>query len=249
MIYIVSRHHGAIEWIRQALEKENISTNSQAQEIKQLTHFTPETIQWGDTVIGLLPINLIAQINALGGQYGHLSMDLKESDRGKELTIHDMNALNARIEWFSAIKTDHINANGISLFKSFLKDWDVDLKDRQSYPISINRSSNAIDVSFGNGEDKTPNLSLFIEVNKGVPAIHISDTFYGDMQLHLHATQDGLYISPETNTPLEPADKNHFTYNQSNSLFIKRSDLEHAEEMDQQNEYKSNEQNNPSSSA
>ena len=71
---------------------------------KQPAHFDPAQTQAGDTIIGTLPINLISKVCESGGRYLHLSLDLPEEARGKELTPEDMNQYNARLEEYKAVK-------------------------------------------------------------------------------------------------------------------------------------------------
>lgn len=41
-------------------------------------------------------------------------------------------------------------------------------------------------------------LSLFIEVNRGVPCVHLSNDMYGDQVLTVFGTTDGLYLRPDS---------------------------------------------------
>ena len=88
-VYFVSGHGGAIEWAaRRGIEAVAIR------------HLDISTIESGDMVIGTLPVHLVAEINARGARYLHLSMDLPETARGRELTADDMDAYGARIEGY-----------------------------------------------------------------------------------------------------------------------------------------------------
>jgi CRISPR-associated protein Csx16 len=86
--YFVTRHPGARAW---ALE-EGISVDD------VIDHLDPTGIQPGDTVIGSLPVNLAAEVCDRGGVYLHLSLDLPAELRGRELTVEQMRACDARIE-------------------------------------------------------------------------------------------------------------------------------------------------------
>jgi len=92
--YFITRHPGAKQWAKQQGIKVDI----------QPTHFDPEQTQAGDTIIGTLPVNLIAKVCERGGRYLHLSLDLPAEARGKELTPEDMNQYNARLEEYRAVK-------------------------------------------------------------------------------------------------------------------------------------------------
>lgn len=94
--YFISRHPGAIAWAEQ--EGFHVDT--------QLTHFDAENVKPGDTVIGTLPVNLIADVNARGGRYLHLALDLPADQRGKELSAADMRAFGARLEEFAAQRVE-----------------------------------------------------------------------------------------------------------------------------------------------
>jgi CRISPR-associated protein Csx16 len=88
--YFISRHPGAMAW-----------AESKGFHIDQcLTHFDVSTVQTGDTILGTLPINLVAEVNQRGGRYFHLTLELPTEARGKELTANDMQAFGARLEEF-----------------------------------------------------------------------------------------------------------------------------------------------------
>lgn len=101
--FFVTRHPGAIEW----------ATRQGLSDIHQVTHLADleQTIKPGDAVIGTLPINLVAEVNRLGGTYQHLSMDLPDEARGKELTADDMDQYGARLEPFYAGTRDQATAD------------------------------------------------------------------------------------------------------------------------------------------
>lgn len=92
--YFISRHQGAKDWAK--------SQNIQVDIVQ--SHLDIQKIQTGDTVIGTLPINLVAELCLRGASYYHLSLNLTEQLRGKELTAEDMIKAGAKIEQFSAEK-------------------------------------------------------------------------------------------------------------------------------------------------
>lgn len=94
--YFISRHPGAIAWA----EQEGFHVDV------QITHFDVNTVQQGDRVLGTLPINLVAEVNARGGIYFHLTLELPAEARGKELTAEDMRTYGARLECFYAEKCE-----------------------------------------------------------------------------------------------------------------------------------------------
>lgn len=92
--YFISRHQGAKDWAK----SQNITVD-----IVQ-SHLEIGNIQSGDTVIGTLPINLVAELCQRGASYYHLTLNLSEDLRGKELTAADMVTAGAKIEQFTAEK-------------------------------------------------------------------------------------------------------------------------------------------------
>ena len=90
--YFISRHPGAAAWA----EAEGFHVD------ERLAHFDVNSVQPGDRVLGTLPINLVAEVNARGGTYFHLTLELPAEARGKELTADDMRNFGARLEGYSA---------------------------------------------------------------------------------------------------------------------------------------------------
>ena len=72
---------------------------------RQLPHLDPEQIAPGDTVIGTLPVNLVARVCARGGRYLHLSLDLPAEARGRELTADELERYGARLEAYVVTPT------------------------------------------------------------------------------------------------------------------------------------------------
>lgn len=76
-VWFISRHQGAIEWIKQ-------------QEV-QIDHFTEHLdiaeIDAEDTVIGTLPIHLAAEVCSKGAKFYSLSLNVAHEQRGTELTV------------------------------------------------------------------------------------------------------------------------------------------------------------------
>lgn len=88
--WLVSRHAGAVEWIKQ----QGISID------QQVAHLDIELIQAGDCVIGTLPIQLAAAVCARGARYLHLSVQLPFELRGQELDSATLTRLGATLEEF-----------------------------------------------------------------------------------------------------------------------------------------------------
>ena len=95
-IYLVTRHQGAIDWINhQGITYE-----------KHLTHLHDVNIlQAADVVVGSLPINIVADICERGATYVHLSLYIPEELRGKELTVQQLDDLNAQLESYHVQRT------------------------------------------------------------------------------------------------------------------------------------------------
>ena len=90
--WFVTRHPGAVAWA----QRRGLAVD------RQLAHLAPEQIAPGDTVIGTLPVNLIARVCARGGRYLHLSLDLPAEARGRELTADELERYGARLEAYVA---------------------------------------------------------------------------------------------------------------------------------------------------
>lgn len=92
MIWLVSRHHAALHWVlAQGLAVGRV-----------VAHLDPTAVRAGDTVVGTLPVQSIADICSRGAHYLHLVLDLPEHMRGTELTLEQLDALGARLEQFRA---------------------------------------------------------------------------------------------------------------------------------------------------
>lgn len=88
--YFITRHPGAIEWAK--------GENLLPEDTVVSATFDAEITQPGDLVIGTLPAQISAKICERGGRYQHLSLDLPEGLRGKELSADEMKACHARLE-------------------------------------------------------------------------------------------------------------------------------------------------------
>ncbi len=88
--WFVTRHPGAVEWA----QRKGLPID------QQVAHLTPESIRAGDTVIGILPVHLVAQLCARGARYLNLSLDLPAEARGRELSAEELERYGARLEAF-----------------------------------------------------------------------------------------------------------------------------------------------------
>jgi len=94
---------------------------------------------------------------------------------------------------------------------SELKDWNATENGHDApFKVSIRQSGvQGFDVSISS--EGQPSLNVYFEINKGVPAMHITKDPCGDMDLHIHSGSDGYYICPENG-------ENHFEKNNDSSL-------------------------------
>lgn len=90
--WIVSRHPGAVEWLRrQGIEAD-----------KRVAHLEASMVAAGDRVIGTLPVNIIAELCSRGASYFHLDLRLLPEQRGRELSADDMDAAGAQLIQYAA---------------------------------------------------------------------------------------------------------------------------------------------------
>lgn len=92
--FLVTRHAGAVTWAaRQGLRARKI----------EMSNFEPSLTRPGDVVMGTLPIHLVAELNQRGVHYWHLTMDVPEALRGRELSADDMVRCGARLHEFRVL--------------------------------------------------------------------------------------------------------------------------------------------------
>ncbi|MBK1673193.1 CRISPR-associated protein Csx16 [Ectothiorhodospira shaposhnikovii] len=92
--YFISRHPGAVAWAA----RRGIPVD------RTLDHLEIDLVHPGDTVIGTLPINLVARVCERGGRYLHLSLSLPPELRGQELSAETLERLGARLEEYEAVR-------------------------------------------------------------------------------------------------------------------------------------------------
>ncbi len=88
--WFVSRHPGALEWMRQhgpAFDR-------------HVPHLELTDVQSGDLVIGTLPVHLAAQVCGRGADYWHLVLNMQEGARGRELSAAELADLGATLTPF-----------------------------------------------------------------------------------------------------------------------------------------------------
>lgn len=94
--YFVSRHSGAIAWGRRHALAVDV----------WVTHLDPHQLAEGDTVIGSLPVHLVAEVCARGAAYQHLRIDLALEQRGRELDVDDLDSLGACLVGYQVTPVD-----------------------------------------------------------------------------------------------------------------------------------------------
>jgi len=94
---LVSRHPGAIEWVK--LQGICIHT------IRH--HLIIDDVRAGDRVFGVLPIHMIAAINAIGADYFHIVVSPTPDMRGKEWTVAQLITMQAYLQGYIASAHPH----------------------------------------------------------------------------------------------------------------------------------------------
>ena len=91
--WFVSRHPGALQWMRQ---------HGPAFDF-HVPHLDPADVQRGDTVIGTLPVHLAAQVCARGAAYLHLVLAAPQEARGRELSAQELQDMGATLQRFTIL--------------------------------------------------------------------------------------------------------------------------------------------------
>ena len=93
-MYVVTRHAGAVQWLQNIVGEPYVL----------LAHLHDvHLVCAGDIIVGTLPVNLIAQINALGARYFHLNIPMPADLRGQELTADQLTQLGASLIEYSVM--------------------------------------------------------------------------------------------------------------------------------------------------
>ena len=88
--YFVTRHSGAVAWANHRHVYYDV----------RLAELDVSRVHAGDTVIGTLPIHLVAEVCERGARYVNLALDVPLHLRGKELSNVQLHELNARLQAF-----------------------------------------------------------------------------------------------------------------------------------------------------
>lgn len=90
-IWFVSRHEGALAWIRQ---------QPQWCIDRFVAHLDINEIAAGDTVLGTLPVHLAAQVCEKGAAFYFLQIQQPQERRGSEYSADEMAQIGARLQRF-----------------------------------------------------------------------------------------------------------------------------------------------------
>ncbi len=90
--WVVSRHAGAVAWLRE----QGVCPD------EEVEHLNLASIREGDTVVGSLPVHLVAEICKRGARYLHLQIEVPRDLRGHELSAEQMRRFGARLVPVSA---------------------------------------------------------------------------------------------------------------------------------------------------
>ncbi|MDP8052784.1 CRISPR-associated protein Csx16 [Pasteurella atlantica] len=88
--YFVSRHQGAIDWIK-------------TQDIKIdhfIEHLDVDMVKNGDVVIGTLPIHIAAQVCKKEAKFYFLSINVHKEQRGQELNKDELIKQECKLQQF-----------------------------------------------------------------------------------------------------------------------------------------------------
>ncbi|WP_290652123.1 CRISPR-associated protein Csx16 [Aquisalimonas sp.] len=86
--WLVTRHPGALQWLRRHGYRD----------ARHVSHLDIELVAKGDTVIGTLPVWMVAAVTQRGARYFHLTIPLDAACRGAELTADELDRLGARLQ-------------------------------------------------------------------------------------------------------------------------------------------------------
>lgn len=105
------------------------------------------------------------------------------------------------------------------IFQTDIRDWRIDAgeeksvpaEQRQEYTLSLIRVSKTqfcLEIKPKNG-DESPAIESFIEINSGLPCMHLSHELFGDNCLHAFGTVKGIAVVPENSADCENFDSRH----------------------------------------
>jgi len=96
-VSIVTRHSGSVPVIRELLGKKF----SNFEVVEVIPHLNDISEIRGDVLVGILPINIAAAVQAAGIRFVEFAIDMTPQLRGKELDEQTVRGLNPRLTEFS----------------------------------------------------------------------------------------------------------------------------------------------------
>ena len=102
--FFVSRHNGAQEWARH----KGIAID------RWETHLDLQAVEHGDTVIGILPTTLAAEVCARGAVFLALAVSLPPALRGVELSAAQLFSLGAALKQYHIIEVARNNGESVA---------------------------------------------------------------------------------------------------------------------------------------
>lgn len=95
MVYFISRHAGAIEWMKQ---------QGDWQVDRWVAHLEMEEIAPGDKVLGTLPVHLAAEVCAKGAEFYFLQLPQNFAGRGTEYSAEEMVQMGCRLTRYEVFR-------------------------------------------------------------------------------------------------------------------------------------------------
>lgn len=95
MIYLATRHPGTLAWLQARFADETVT---------HITHLDDSLLLHpGDCIVGNLPVQQVAKLNARGVRYLHLCIPLPAHLRGHELTCEQLNELGTSLQEYRVL--------------------------------------------------------------------------------------------------------------------------------------------------
>lgn len=156
--------------------------------------------------------------------------DLDGVGQGEELNRWQKIAIRAKLQ--SLLSNAGLNQGISQTFDFQMVDWrttedhdgfwgdELEPDDGRPYRVTA-QLHNQPEFDFS-GEDGEFLFGLVIEINGGVPAIHVN-LEGGESALHIHAAQGGLVLTPDDcyGSSFEQAELDRHSYNEPNSLVLR----------------------------
>ena len=102
-VYFINRHPGSIAWAK----KQALPIDCFLEHMEDINIF-----EAGDTVIGSLPVHIIAELNNNGVRFLHFQLDLPKHQRGIELSAEDIDALDVQLREFMVCSLEPVTYRG-----------------------------------------------------------------------------------------------------------------------------------------